>query len=125
MRSDYPGQSHATTRLVIQLFLPFAMLAAFASAWLLVYGVLHLRQVSKRPARGWLPKRLQLTAFSMMAYFYPSFTQASLSIFSCYRVDHPVPSETTYAENLQASTALQHPVLLLVLERMAGAHINP
>ena len=92
-------------RTLVQIFLPFMILAAFCLAWMVAYCILRRRGASPGTlvGREWLGRRLQLTSYSVLGYFYPSIAQACLTIFSCYPVDNPIPAGTLYPEHLQVS----------------------
>lgn len=86
----------AVSRVLVQIFLPFAILAFFCFVWLLVYLFLQQQQPDGNRNLGWLTKKCQISAYSVLGFFYPSITQAALSIFSCYPIDAPVPANTPY-----------------------------
>ena len=90
-------------RILVQVFLPFVILAAFCLAWVAAYCILRRRSSSQGTVVGreWLGRRLQLTCYSVLGYFYPSIVQACLTVFSCYPVDNPIPAGTSYPEHLQ------------------------
>lgn len=48
-----------------------------------------------------LARQLELTAYSVLGYYYPALVQASLSIFSCLTIDHPVPTNMPYGSSAQ------------------------
>ena len=88
-------------RTLVQLAIPFIILAAFCSAWILAYVYLQHHQPIVIRECGWLPRRLKLTCYSVLGYFYPSLTQAALAVFACYPVDHPIPPDTLHKSFLQ------------------------
>ena len=54
-----------------------------------------------------LQRRLLVTLLTAIFYFYPSLLTATLSLFTCYRIDHSNPSQAiAYPQHLQASKIL-------------------
>ena len=98
----------AVSRALVQICLPFAILAFFCVVWLMAFPL--LRWPSGKYSAAWLVRQLQVTSDSVLGYFYPSLTQAALSIFSCYPIDplvHPqIPSTVPYSSFLKVTTPL-------------------
>ena len=94
----------AVSRALVQICLPFAILAFFCAVWLILFPLLRWRWPSGKYSAAWLVRQLQVTSYSVLGYFYPSITQAALSIFSCYPIDVSVPSTTPYPSFLKVTT---------------------
>ena len=89
---------------LVQLAIPFCILLFFV----LFFCLLHLWSWHKHGANpGWysLRRRLKVTTYAVLGFFYTSLTQAALNLFSCYQIDYPVPAGTPYPQFLQASRA--------------------
>ena len=99
----------AVTRTLVQLAIPLIMLIAFCTAWTAAYIYLQRFRPSDNRGKEWLSKRLTLTCYSVLGYFYPSLTQAALGVFACYPIDHPIPSGTLYPTFLKVRC--MHPKL--------------
>ena len=100
---QFSGSTHLSVmRILVQIFVPFAVLLLFSIAWAAVYYLKHLQAPMQF---DWLQKRLLLTSFSVLGYFYPSLTQAALNIFACFPLDSPVDQDTLYRDNLRVSYA--------------------
>ena len=104
LRHHTGNVSTAVARTLVQICIPFAVLAGICVFWVVYYFV--AKKGSPRQARRdfeWLHIRLRLSCYSVLGYFHPSITAAALNVFSCYRVDHPIPSGTPYPNLLQVS----------------------
>ena len=94
--------------ILLQLFLPFAILAALCIAWAM-WAMWRQQQTAGSPC-DWplLGRQLELIAYSVLGYYYPSLVQASLSVFSCLTVDHPIPSGLLYQSAAQVGACCWH-----------------
>lgn len=79
------GVPLSVARTLVHLAIPFIILAAFCTAWILAYACLqHYHPLLIRGhVHGWLQRRLKVTCYSVLGYFYPSLTQATLSDLQC------------------------------------------
>lgn len=103
--------STAVARTIVQIVIPFAVLSLLCLFWVLYYymapqGPQGPQSQVKPRDLNWLRIRLGLTCYSVLGYFHPSITAAALNVFSCYPVDHPVPSGTPYSTLLQVSVGM-------------------
>ena len=92
--------------ILVQLAIPFCILLFFV----LFFCLLHLLSWHKSGANpGWysLRRRLKVTTYAVLGFFYTSLTQAALNLFSCYQIDYPIPADTPYPQFLQASHAMR------------------
>lgn len=89
---------------LVQLALPLCILILFVLFFSCRY-IWRQFQGRQQP-RSVLSKQLKVSTYAVLAFFYTSLTQASLNTFSCYQIDAPIPSGTTYVDNLQTSTCL-------------------
>ena len=99
MRQHGRGMPVSVALILLQLLLPFAILAALCIAW-------AMRAMWQRKTAGafdWplLGRQLELIAYSVLGYYYPSLVQASLSVFSCLTIDHPIPAGLLYQSAAQ------------------------
>ena len=112
------GLPISVSLILLQIFIPFAVLSALSIAWLAAFFWHGFR--SGNFSAAWLSKRLELTAYSVLGYYYPSLTQASLSVFSCLTIDHPIPSNTPYAYAAQVTCSYD-----LLMHAVAGLPLFP
>ncbi|KAL0038200.1 hypothetical protein WJX79_007783 [Trebouxia sp. C0005] len=102
-------QHHSTSSLplsvlstLVQLAIPFCILLFFT----LLFCGLHIwswRRNGAKADRACLNRRLKVSTYAVLGFFYTSITQAALNQFSCYQIDSPIPLNTAYPQFLQAS----------------------
>jgi len=102
-------QHHSTSSLplsvlstLVQLAIPFCILLFFT----LLFCGLHIwswRQNGAKADRACLKRRLQVSTYAVLGFFYTSITQAALNQFSCYQIDSPIPLNIAYPQFLQVS----------------------
>ncbi len=102
-------QHHSTSSLplsvlstLVQLAIPFCILLFFT----LLFCGLHVwswRQNAAKADRAYLNRRLKVSTYAVLGFFYTSITQAALNQFSCYQIDSPIPLNTAYPQFLQVS----------------------
>lgn len=99
------GLPLAVARTLVQLAIPLIILVVFCTAWVAMYTFAWwcCEETAESKGPEWLSKRLKLTCYSVLGYFYSSLTQASLGVFACYPIDHPIPSGTLYQSFLEVS----------------------
>lgn len=102
MRQHSRGMLVSVALILLQLLLPFAILAALCIAW----AVRAMWAVWQQETAGafdlpLLGRQLDLIAYSVLGYYYPALVQASLSVFSCLTIDHPIPPGLPYQSAAQ------------------------
>jgi len=112
-------QHHSTSSLplsvlstLVQLAIPFCILLFFT----LLFCGLHIwswRQNGAKADRACLKRRLQVSTYAVLGFFYTSITQAALNQFSCYQIDSPIPLNIAYPQFLQVSRQVPKRVLAL------------
>ena len=107
---QYTGLPVHTSRTVVQIVVPVMMMLLL----MLAFCVMHHLNGNSHDV-DWLKRHISITAFSVTSFFYASLSQAALSIFSCFPIDAPIPTDLPYKDLLQASMA---PLLLLVLHSL-------
>ena len=112
MLSQHSRATPAPVALILlQLLLPFAILAALCIAWAMwtMWAMWRQHQTAASPC-DWplLGRQLELIAYSVLGYYYPSLVQASLSVFSCLTIDHPIPSGLLYQSAAQVGACCRH-----------------
>ena len=109
MALDCLLQHHSTSSLplsvlstLVQLAIPFCILLFFT----LLFCGLHIwswLQNGAKADRACLKRRLQVSTYAVLGFFYTSITQAALNQFSCYQIDSSIPLNIAYPQFLQVS----------------------
>ena len=94
----YTGLPLHVSRTIVQIIVPIIIMVLLMLAF-----CIHHRFRGDAADSRWLRRHINITAFSVTGFYYPSLSQAALNIFSCFPIDRPIPAGTVYKEFLEVS----------------------